>query len=122
MPFNPAGHILPLQQSRKPGRRSRPAIAPGGIASTGLTTGGCCYAGKPDDPITKTQGFTIENPDLRGLGRDGPIRRGRTEKIGRQAKPKDKRRQNRAGNPKPGTAKAGAELLSLEDPSWFTHA
>ena len=79
MAFNSAGHILALQQSREPGRRSRPAIAPRGIIATGLTTGGRRYAGKPDDPIAKTERFTIENANLRGLGRDGPIRRGRTE-------------------------------------------
>lgn len=101
MAFNPAGHILAMQQRRKPCRRRRAAIAAQGITAAGLSARGRCNAGKPDDAIPKTQGFTIKNPDVRGLGRDGPIRRGRAEQIGWQAKPKDKRGQNRASNPKP---------------------
>ena len=83
MSFNPAGHILAMQQSRKPARRRRATIAPRGIAAAGLTTGRRSYPGKPDDPVPKTERFAIKNTDLRGLGRDGPICGGRAEKIGR---------------------------------------
>ena len=83
MSFNPAGHILAMQQSRKPARRRRATIAPRGIAAAGLTTGRRSYAGKPDDAVPKTECFAIKNTDLRGFGRDGPICGGRAEKIGR---------------------------------------
>ena len=122
MAFNAAGHVLAMQQSRKPCRRRRAAITPRGITATGLSARGRCYAGKPDDAIPKTQGFTIKNADLRGLSLDRPIRGGRAEEIGRQAKSKDKRGQNRAGDTKPRTAKAGAQLPSFENTSRFAHA
>jgi hypothetical protein len=111
-----------LQQSREPGRRRCAAIGPCGIVATSLTTGGRRYAGKPDNAVPKTQGFTIKNTDLRRLGRDGPIRGGRTEQIGRQAKPEEQRGHYGDSNTEPRTAKAGAELPTFEDTSWFTHA
>ena len=121
IPLNPAGHILALQQSREPGRRRRAAIGPRGIAAASLTTGGRRYAGKPDNAVPKTQGFAIKNTDLRRFGRDGPIRGGRAEQIGRQAKPKEQRGHDGASKPDPRTAKAGAELPSFEDTPRFTH-
>jgi hypothetical protein len=96
MPFNPARHILAMQQRRKPCRRRRAAIATRGITAAGLTAGRGCNARKPNNAIPKPEGFAIKNTDLRGFSRDGPIRRGRAEKIGWQAKAKDKRRNNRA--------------------------
>jgi hypothetical protein len=100
MAFNPARHILAMQQSRKPCRRRRAAIGPRGITAAGLTTGRRCDAGKPDNAIPKAEGFAIKNTDLRGFSRDGSIRRGRAEKIGRQAKAKGKGRNNRASRTK----------------------
>jgi hypothetical protein len=111
-----------MQQSREPRRRRSAAIGPRYITATGFTTGGRCYAGKADDAVPKTKGLTIKNTDLRRLSRDGPIRGGGAEQIGRQAKSKDKGGQNSASNPEPRTAKAGAELPTFEDTSWFTHA
>lgn len=122
MAFNAAGHVLAMQQRRKPCRRRRAAITPRGITATGLSARGRCYAGKPDDAIPKTQGFTIKNTDLRRFGRNGPIRRGRPEQIGWQAESEDKGSQNRASNTEPRTAEAGAELPTFEDTPWFTHA
>jgi hypothetical protein len=119
--LNPAGHILALQQSREPCRRHRATIGPRGIAATSLTTGGRRYAGKTDNAVTKTQGFAIKNTDLRGLGRDGPIRGGGAEQVGRQAKSKDQRGHHGTSNPKPRTAKAGAELPTFENTPRFSH-
>jgi hypothetical protein len=59
---------------------------------------------------------------LRRLSRDGPIRGGGAEQVGRQAKSKDKGSQNSASNAQPRPAEAGAVLPSLKDTSWFTHA
>ena len=113
---------MAMQQSRKPRRCGRAAIGPRSIAATGLTTRRRRYAGKADDAVPKTKGLTIKNTDLRRLSRDGPIRGGRAEQVGRQAKSQDKGGQNSASNPEPRTAKAGTELPTFEDTSWFTHA
>lgn len=91
MAFNPAGHVLAMQQSRKPCCRRRAAIAPRGITATSLSARGRRYTGKPDDTIPKTQGFAIKNPDVGSLSRNGPVRGGRPEQIGRQAKSKHQR-------------------------------
>ena len=54
MAFNAAGHVLAMQQSRKPCCRRRAAIAPRGITATSLSARGRRYTGKPDDAIPKT--------------------------------------------------------------------
>ena len=95
MAFNPASHILAMQQRSKPCRRRRAAIATRGITAAGLTAGRGRNARKPNNAIAKAERLTIKNANLRGLSRDGSIRRGRAEKVGRQAKAKDKRRNNR---------------------------
>jgi hypothetical protein len=100
--------------------RGSAAITARGIAA-GLTPRGRGYAGKPDDAIPKAERFAIKNADLCGFRRDGPICGGRAEQVGRQAKTKDKRRDNRASHPQPGTAEAWAKLPSLEDTPWFSH-
>lgn len=121
MAFNAAGHILALQQRRKPCRRRCAAIAARGITAAGLTAGRGRNARKPNNAIPKPERFAIKYADLRGLSRDRPIRRGRAEKIGWQAKAKDKRRNNRASHTQPGAAKAGTYLPAFEDTSRFTH-
>ena len=99
MALNPATHILALQQSREPRRRRRAAIGQRGVAAAGLTTGRRSYSGKPDDTVAKPKGFAIENTDLSRFGYDGPICRGRAEKIGRQTKSKKQRGKHRKGPP-----------------------
>lgn len=96
MPLDTAGHILAMQQRRKPCRRRRTAITPRGITAAGLTARRCGYAGKPDYAIAEAERFAIKNADLRSLSRNRPIRRGRAKKIGRQAKPQEKRCNHRA--------------------------
>jgi hypothetical protein len=100
--------------------RGSAAITARGIAA-GLTPRGRGYAGKPDDAIPKAERFAIKNADLCGFRRDGPICGSRAEQVGRQAKTKDKRRDNRASHAQPRTAEAGAELPSLEYAPWFSH-
>ncbi len=120
MAFNSAGHGLAMHQTRQGRRCRRTAITARPIAA-GLSARGRRYAGKPDDAIPKPDRFAIKNANLRGLRRDGPIRGGRTEKIGRQTETKHQSRHQRATHTQPGTAEAGAEMPSFEDTPWFTH-
>jgi hypothetical protein len=121
MAFNPAGNILALNQARQRRRRRRAAIRARGLAATSLTPRWGGNAGKPDDAIPKAERLTIEYSDLSGLSRDGAIRRGRAEQVGRQAKTKKKRRNHRASNTEPGAAKAGPNLPAFKNTPWFTH-
>jgi hypothetical protein len=121
MALNPASDIMALHQRRQNRRRRRTAIPARRIPTARFAPRWCGNAGKPNDAIPQAKGLAIKNADLRRLSREGAIRRGRTEKIGRQAKTQEKRRNHGANNPKPRTAEAGAHLPSLEDTSWFTH-
>ena len=121
MALNPASDIMALHQRRQNGSRRRTAIPARRISTASFTPRWCGNAGKPNDTVAQAKGLAIKNADLRRLSREGPIRRGRTEKIGRQAKTQEKRRHYGASNPQPRTAEAGAHLPSLEDTSWFTH-
>lgn len=121
MAFDSASHILAMQKGCEPRGCCRPAVAPQIIAATNFSPRRGGDAGKADDAIPKTQGFAIKDAYLRRLSCDGTIRGSRAEKIGRQAKTKEKRGNHRACNSEPRTANAGAELPSFENPSWFTH-
>jgi len=96
MAFNPAGDILPLHQASQHRRRGRPAIPLRRVSATSFPTRGSGNAGKPDNPIPKTERFAIKNANLCGLGRHRAIRGRRAEKIGRQAKTKGQRGDQRA--------------------------
>ena len=87
-----------MHKTRKRRSGCRAAIAAGHVPATSLTPRRGGNAGKPDDPIPKTKGFAIKDANLRGLSRNRAIRRGRAEQIGRQAKTKEKRCQNRTSN------------------------
>jgi hypothetical protein len=122
MAFNPAGNILALHHPRQRRSSGRAAIGAWGVAATSLTPRRGGNTGKADDTIPKAERLSIKNANLRGFSRDGAIRRGRAEQIGRQAKAKEKRRNNRAGNTKPRATKAGTYLPAFKDTSWFAHA
>ena len=121
MSFNPAGDSLALHQASQHGRGRRPAIPLRRVSATSFPARGGGDARKPDDAIPKAECFAIKNPNVRRLGRNRAIRGGRAEKIGRQAKTKGQRGNQRACNTQPRTAKAGTVLPSLKDTSWFTH-
>jgi hypothetical protein len=121
MAFNPAGNVLAMNQARERRSGCCAAIGAWGVAATSLTPRRGGNTGKADDTIAKAERLTIKNANLRGFSRDGPIRGGRAKKIGRQAKAKEKRRNHRASNTQPGTAKAGTYLPAFEDTPRFTH-
>jgi hypothetical protein len=121
MAFNPAGNVLAMNQARERRSGCCAAIGAWGVAATSLTPRRGGNTGKADDTIAKAERLTIKNANLRGFSRDGPIRGGRAKKIGRQAKAKEKRRNHRASNTQPGTAKAGTNLPAFEDTPRFTH-
>ena len=83
MALNPASDIMALHQRRQNRRRRRTAIPARRISTASFTPRWCGYAGKPNDTVAQAKGLAIENANLRSPGREGPIRRGRTEKIGR---------------------------------------
>jgi hypothetical protein len=98
MAFDPAGNVLALNQPRQRRSSGSAAIGAWGVPATSLTPRRGGNAGKADDAIPKAERLTIKHTDLSGLSRDGAIRRGRAEQIGRQAKAKEKRRNHGASN------------------------